>query len=87
MTHSTRRNAVELAEEEHCDKISRNALEKQRSDARDAMHDFILRSLTEDCKILYCKAEGQILSRNLWQEYLQHCEQFERKTLAPENLH
>jgi cell division control protein 6 len=85
MAISTLRNAVELAEEGHCDKISAYALEKQQSSARQAKRECTLKSLTEDHRMLYqiVKQQGQILSGDLWQEYLRHCEGVKRKPLAP----
>ncbi|MCX5637311.1 MAG: AAA family ATPase [Planctomycetota bacterium] len=75
---------AELAENERLDAISTHTLERQWDNARQAKQDHILKSLTEDHRILYqiVKQRGQILSGDLWVEYLQHCVQAKRKPLA-----
>ena len=76
--------AAEFAETQRLDAISTHALKKQWDSARDAKQAYILKNLTEDHRILYhiVKQQGQILSGELWQKYLQHCEQIKRKPLA-----
>jgi cell division control protein 6 len=77
--------AAELAENERLDAISTHTLKRQWDNAREATQDYILKSLTEDHRILYqiVKRQGQILSGDLWQQYFQHCAQLKRKPLAP----
>jgi len=76
--------AAELAENERLDTISTHTLKRQWNNARQAKQDHILQTLTEDHRILYqiVKQRGQILSGDLWVEYLQHCVQAKRKPLA-----
>ena len=76
--------AAELAENEKLDAICVDTLKRQWDSIREAKQDHILHILTDDHKILYqiVKQKGQILSGDLWQEYLQHCEQIKRKPLA-----
>lgn len=76
--------AAQLAENEKLDAICVDSLKKQLGNARQAKRDYLLESLTEDHRVLYriIKQQGQILSGNLWQEYLQHCERAKRKPLA-----
>ena len=87
MAISTLRTAVELAEDEHSGRISARALEKQRSSAREAKQNCILQSLTEDHRMLHqiVKQQGQILSGDLWQEYLRCCAG-QKKTAGSEDL-
>jgi orc1/cdc6 family replication initiation protein len=77
--------AAQLAESEKLDAICVDTLKKQWDNAREAKQDYLLASLTEDHRTLHriVKQKGQILSGDLWQEYLQHCEQVKRKPLAP----
>jgi orc1/cdc6 family replication initiation protein len=77
--------AAQLAENEKLDAVCVDSLKKQWGNAREAKQDYVLATLTEDHRILYqiVKRQGQILSGDLWQEYLQHCEQVKRKPLAP----
>lgn len=76
--------AAQLAENEKLDAICVDSLEKQWDNAKQAKLDYLLATLTEDHRILYhiVKRQGQILSGDLWQEYLQYCEQVKRKPLA-----
>jgi Cdc6-like AAA superfamily ATPase len=80
----TLKAAAELAENEKLDAISTHTLESQWDSTKQARLDYILTSLTEDHRILYqiVKQKGQILSGNLWQEYLRHSAQVKRKPLA-----
>jgi len=77
--------AAQLAENEKLDAICVDSLKKQWDSAKETKQDYLLASLTEDHKILYqiVKRQGQILSGDLWQEYLQHCDHVRRKPLAP----
>lgn len=76
--------AAELAETERLDAISMHVLKRQWSEAKGAKKAYVLKNLTEDHRILYgiVKQKGQILSGDLWQEYLRHCERLRRKPLA-----
>jgi Cdc6-like AAA superfamily ATPase len=76
---------AELAENEKLDTISTHTLKSQWDNAKQARQDYILASLTEDHRILYriVRQKSQILSGDLWQEYLQYCAQLKRKPLAP----
>ena len=78
------KNTVELAEGDGQEKISGRLLRKQWNDAKAAKQANILTALTEDHRMLYniVKQKREVLSGNLWQEYLRHCEQIERKPLA-----
>ena len=80
--------AAELAENEKLDAICVDTLKRQWDNARQAKQDHILQILTEDHRILYqiVKQQGQILSGDLWQEYLQHCDTTKKKTACSENL-
>ena len=77
--------AAQLAENKQLDAICADILKKEWDNARGAKQDYILQTLTEDHRILYqiVKQRGQILSGDLWQEYLQCCEAVKRKPLAP----
>lgn len=77
--------AAQLAENEKLDAICVDSLERQWDNAKQAKLDYLLATLTEDHRILYqiVKRQGQILSGDLWQEYLRHCEAVRRKPLAP----
>lgn len=77
--------AAQLAENEKRNAICVDSLKKQLASARQAKQDYLLTGLTKDHRILYriVKQKGQVLSGDLWQEYLRHCEQVKRKPLAP----
>jgi archaeal cell division control protein 6 len=76
--------AVQLAENEKLETICVDSLTRQWDNAKQAKMNYLLESLTEDHRILYqiVKEQGQILSGDLWEEYLQCCEQVKRKPLA-----
>jgi cell division control protein 6 len=76
--------AAQLAENEKLDAICVDTLKRQWNNVKEAKQEYLLATLTEDHKMLYhiVKQKGQILSGDLWQEYLQHCEQVKRKPLA-----
>jgi cell division control protein 6 len=82
---NTLKAAAHLAENEKLDVICVDSLKKQLDNASQAKRDYILQTLTEDHRILYqiIKQKGQILSGDLWDEYLHRCEQVKRKPLAP----
>jgi Cdc6-like AAA superfamily ATPase len=77
--------AAIIAEHQRMDRITTATLKEQFAAARKTRRTCILNSLTQDHRILYeiIKRERQILSGELWQMYLQHCEGVKRKTLAP----
>ncbi|MGA2916614.1 MAG: AAA family ATPase [Sedimentisphaerales bacterium] len=77
--------AAQLAESDKLDSICVDSLKKQWDSAKEAKQGYLLATLTEDHRILcqIVKQKGQILSGDLWQEYLQHCEKVKRKPLAP----
>jgi len=81
----TLQSSAELAENEHLDAVCTHAFKKQADNLQEAMRDYKLKALTEDHRMLYgiVKQRRQILSGELWQMYLQHCEQVKRKPLAP----
>lgn len=80
----TLKAAAELAENEKLDAISTHTLESQWDNAKEAKQDYVLASLTEDHRIVcqIVRENSQIMSGDLWQKYLQHCEQVQRKPLA-----
>ena len=79
----TLRNAAELAAP-GIRKLSLRGLRKQREQMETARNAHLLQSLTADHRILHriVKDFGQILSPDLWQQYLQRCESISRRPIA-----
>jgi cell division control protein 6 len=73
-----------MTQNEQADRIAETILKEQLNASKEAIIESSLNCMTIDHKILYqiVKQRGQILSGDLWQKYLQHCEQVERKPLA-----
>lgn len=76
--------AAVMADHQRMDKITTQSLKEQIKIASETRRTSILESLTRDHRILceIVKQQGRILSGDLWQQYLQHCEKIERKPLA-----
>jgi len=76
--------AAVTAEQQHLERITTDSLRAQLEAAREARKTSVLNSLTRDHRMLYeiVRHSRRILSRDLWQKYLQHCERIRRKPLA-----
>jgi len=76
--------AAVLASHQGKDRIAAEALKEQINSARESQMISILNGLTKDHQMLYeiVKQQGQILSGDLWEKYLQRCDGIKRKPLA-----
>ncbi len=79
------RKSALAAEQRYLDNICTKNLEEESKATCEAKRASLLVHLTEDHRILYelVRNNGSILSGDLWQKYLQHCETAKRKPLAP----
>jgi len=77
------RRAAELTEEGEA-VVSVDVLAEQHALASEARSAYVLGSLAEDHRALYgiVRQRGQVLSNDLWQEYLHQCSESGRKPLA-----
>lgn len=73
-----------VADHQRIDRITTATLKEQFTAARETRRTCVLNNLTRDHRILYkiVEKKRQILSGNLWQEYLQRCDRIRRKPLA-----
>lgn len=78
------RRAAELAEDGEAS-VSMDVLEAQHALVTEARFAYALESLADDHRVLYeiVRQRGEVLSGDLWQEYLDRCSKAERKPLAP----
>ena len=77
--------AAVMADHQKIDRITTARLKEQFKAAGETRKNSILSNLTHDHRMLFeiVKQNRQVLSGNLWQKYLQNCEQARRKPLAP----
>jgi Cdc6-like AAA superfamily ATPase len=77
------RRAAELTEEGEA-VVSVDVLAEQHALAAEARSAYVLGSLAEDHRALYeiVRQRGEVLSNDLWQEYLRQCNESGRKPLA-----
>ena len=80
----TLRMSAELSEASGMSDLSICDIERQRQALDDAVAGQALQDLTEDHRMLYTiiKERGEVLSGDLWQEYLRRCAETGRKPLA-----
>lgn len=78
------RRAAILADYHRIDKITTKTLEEQAKAARDTRKAHVLSSLTQDHRLFYeiVKEKGEVLSGELWEEYLYRCRRLKRRPLA-----
>jgi len=80
----TLQRAAIAVEQRRGDRITPATLKQQINASKQARQKGILNSLTDDHRILYriIADKGKALSGELWDEYLQHCNQLDRKPLS-----
>ena len=79
------RDAAAMGEDAGRGNISLQVLESQWQSLNMAKQDVVLKNLTEDHRMLYriVAQRQEVLSGELYQEYVEHCAAIQRKPLAP----